>query len=114
MSGRKSQNKGRRGEYEVRDIYAAHGIPVRLHGIYEPGDLTIYEGTDHQQSVEVKNKKLCHAEIYKALEDWDILWHKSPRKQWIVSKKALDHLEDECAAEFGAYPAIELLTKEVA
>jgi hypothetical protein len=64
---RKSQRKGRRGELEVAALFRAAGFDAAPLGIYEPLDVRVnIDNCDHR--LEVKLKKNCLAEYYKAIK----------------------------------------------
>ncbi len=64
---RKSQRKGRRGELEVAALFRAAGFDAAPLGIYEALDVRVcIDDTD--QRLEVKLKKNCLGEFYKAIK----------------------------------------------
>lgn len=88
-----SHRKGRNGEREARDIAAAHNLNVRLHGIYEQGDMTITLG-DEPRQVEIKRKAISLSEAYELLKTNHEIWVRPNNREWLVIRRLVNHLPD--------------------
>lgn len=84
--GKSSQTKGRRGEYEARDILNAAGFSARLHGQWEALDISCDFGNGKEVAGEVKRKKEGMTPAYTAFDNGaQFYMHRSDRKEWLIT-----------------------------
>lgn len=88
MVGKSSRDKGRRGEYQVRDLfreagYKAERVPLSGACGGYPGDITV-EGIG---IVEVKKGGHVPVALYRWLEGADVLLCRRDRAQWLVVQR---------------------------
>lgn len=87
--GKSSQRKGRRAEFEVRDILIAGGWEAEANGIWEPFDIK-WEGRD----CEVKRRKDGMGMAYTAFDDGaGAYFFRADRKPWLITHTLDDFIE---------------------
>jgi hypothetical protein len=89
-----SKAKGNRGEYELRDLFLARGIPARrvpLSGSAPdlPGDLIVNE----DQTWEVKRRGQGFKRVYSWLQDSYAVAFRADRSEWCVCLRLDDYLD---------------------
>ncbi len=94
MSKINSRSKGKRGEYQVRDMFIAHGFPARRGQQFQGGpdspDVVI---PDLDAFLHVESKLVENLDLNKAVEQAQrdgvdklpVVFHKKSHKEWLVT-----------------------------
>lgn len=88
--GKRSRVKGYRGEHEVERLFRERGfdarrVPLSGASVFQKGDVVIFIDGQPRWVVEVKRRKKGFVELYRWLEEADIVFHRSDRAQWLVT-----------------------------
>lgn len=85
MAGKKSRNKGKRGEYEILRILKEHGfqaqrIPLSGATEFQKGDILM----EDKFLIEVKRKKSGYRKFYEELNGKFAIFLREDRKDWLA------------------------------
>jgi len=87
---RSQRRKGYIGEHEVERLFREKGfdarrVPLSGASVFQKGDVVVFEKGRPKWVIEVKRRKNGFRELYKWLQEADIVFHRADRLPWLVT-----------------------------